>query len=566
MTTFSIPNDPRNMPMPDKLKRSLPALSACLALLLPLTVVAATAKDLANVAAAGQVSVQAAHEIHWQKGAVDGVFAAAKAANKPVFLYWGARWCPPCNQVKVTIFNRQDFIEKSRFFLPVYIDGDSPGAQKLGTRFKVRGYPTMILFKPDGEEITRLPGEVDPERYMQILSFGIQAARPAKEIIAAALGHAPQGAVPSVDDWRLLAFYSWDTDEQQLLPSKDIAATLKRLASASRLAAPDASARFALRALVAEATAKPVSTSPDGAAITQVLALLADPRLARENFDLITNYSGDVLSYLASTKPDEQKQLRTAWNAALDQFLADASLSTADRLTAMVGKVALAKLAPQIQVRALVPGVGFGVLEVASGVLPEAILQQARSEVAQADRLTTDRYARQSVISAASDVLTEAGLFDESDSLLKRELKRSHSPYYFMLGLAANAKKRGDKAAAVEWSGKAYAASSGPATRLQWGASYIKTLTEMAPDQEAPIETAAKRILGELKTAPETFYERNLRSLERVGKSLREWNKENSHAAVIGRLQAQLDGICKKLPAADPSRAACQSVSIQAAS
>ena len=411
--------------MPADLKRILTALGACLALLLPIDSVAAAAKD-------------PAHEIHWQKGAVDGVFAAAKAANKPVFLYWGARWCPPCNQVKATIFNRQDFIEKSRFFLPVYLDGDSPGAQKLGTRFKVRGYPTMILFKPDGEEITRLPGEVDPERYMQVLSFGIQAARPAKEIIAAALGNAPQGAAPGVDDWRLLAFYSWDTDEQQLLPSNDIAATLKRLASASRLAAPDASARFALRALVAEATAKPATTSPDSAAVTQVLALLADPRLARENFDLITNYSGDVLSYLGSTKPDEQKQLRAAWNAALDQFLADASLSTADRLTAMVGKVAVAKLAPQIQVRAL---------EVAPGVLPEAILEQARSEVAQADRLTTDRYARQSVISAASDVLTEAGLFDESDSLLKRELKRSHSPYYFMLGLAANARKRGDKAA-----------------------------------------------------------------------------------------------------------------------
>jgi thiol-disulfide isomerase/thioredoxin len=544
--------------MSDDLKRSLHALAACLALLLPMTAVAASAKDPANVPAAGRPSAQAAHEIHWQKGAVDAVFAAAKAANKPVFLYWGARWCPPCNQVKATIFNRRDFIEKSRFFLPVYIDGDSPGAQKLGSRFKVRGYPTMILFKPSGEEITRLPGEVDPERYMQVLSIGIQAARPVKEIIAAALGNAPQGgAALGVDDWRLLAFYSWDTDEQQLLPSNDIAATLKRLASASRLAAPDASARFALRALVAEATAKPVSTSPDSAAISEVLMLLTNPRLARENFDLITNYSGDVLSYLGSTKPDQQKPLRAAWNAALDQFLADASLSTTDRLTAMAGKVAVAKLAPQIQVRAL---------EVAPGALPEAILQQARSEVAGADRLTTDRYARQSVISAASDVLTEAGLFDESDSLLKRELKRSHSPYYFMLGLAANAKKRGDKAAAVEWSGRAYAASSGPATRLQWGASYIKTLTELAPDQEAPIETAAKRILGELKTAPETFYERNLRSLERVGKSLREWNRENSHAAVIRRLQAQLDGICRKLPAADPSKAACQSVIIQQAS
>src|SRR5574343_1878876 len=109
-----------------------------------------TAAQLVQPAlAADKASAQAA-AIDWRKdNNVEAAFAAAKAANKPLFLYWGAVWCPPCNQVKATICNRQEFIDKSRHFIPVYLDGDSPGAQKYAAQFKVRGYPTMILFRPD---------------------------------------------------------------------------------------------------------------------------------------------------------------------------------------------------------------------------------------------------------------------------------------------------------------------------------------------------------------------------------------------------------------------------------
>src|SRR3954470_1699923 len=87
---------------------------------------------------------------------VDKAFDLGRRSGKPIFLYWGAVWCPPCNQVKATLFSRPDFIERSRTFVPVYVDGDKPGAQKVAARFKVTGYPTMVLFKPDGTEITRL--------------------------------------------------------------------------------------------------------------------------------------------------------------------------------------------------------------------------------------------------------------------------------------------------------------------------------------------------------------------------------------------------------------------------
>src|SRR5206468_4303469 len=124
----------------------------CIALSLALLACSKAPEPAAPVAAgapAPSATAAAANGIAWQSGDVDAVFAAAKADRKPVFLYWGAKWCPPCNQVKATIFDRQDFIERSRHFAPVYVDGDSPSAQRLGSRFKVSGYQSVVLFTLD---------------------------------------------------------------------------------------------------------------------------------------------------------------------------------------------------------------------------------------------------------------------------------------------------------------------------------------------------------------------------------------------------------------------------------
>jgi hypothetical protein len=129
-----------------------------------------------------------------------------------------------------------------------------------------------------------------------------------------------------------------------------------------------------------------------------------------------------------------------------------------------------------------------------------------------------------------------------------------------MLDLAANAKKRGDKPAALDWEQKAYAAADGPATRLQWGVHYVRTLVDLAPQDEARIEHAAGSVIGELDPTPDTFYERNRRGLERMGAKLQEWNARHQHNAAMARLRAQMAVVCAKLPPADPARPVCDGV------
>jgi len=88
----------------------------------------------------------------------------------------------------------------------------------------------------------------------------------------------------------------------------------------------------------------------------------------------------------------------------------------------------------------------------------------------------------------------------------------------------------------------------------------VGLLVELTPQDAARIEKAAAQVIGELEATPETFYERNQRALERVGKNLAKWNKGNAHADAVRRLTADMAGVCAKVPAGDPARATCDRV------
>ena len=164
------------------------------------------------------------------------------------------------------------------------------------------------------------------------------------------------------------------------------------------------------------------------------------------------------------------------------------------------------------------------------------------------------------MITGAGYVLARAGLWKESDDLLKSNLSKSHSPYYLMSQLADNARKRGNKEQALHWYAEAFNKSEGAATRLQWGASYLGALVDLAPGDEPRIEKAASQILSEAAAQPAAFHQRGARSVKRVGDKLAAWSRGGAHAAVMKRLRAQFEPACSRSAAADGQRAACEAV------
>jgi protein disulfide-isomerase len=488
-----------------------------------------------NQAEAGPGPVANTTEIAWRQGDVEDAFAEAREQNKPVLLYWGAVWCPPCNRLKAGLFRDPDFIARTRDFIPVYLDGDSKGAQAWGEHFNIQGYPTLIVLRPDRREVTRLFSSGDAAQVEAVLDAVKRGGRDIEPIFKDAL---TQPGRLSPDDWTLLAGYGWSLDNGRLVKDGDTAGVLARLAKA----APDGplQRRFALQSL---ASRKPDSAPLDTTARTEARRTLetvfATPAELQGNRDTLVGRAGPILE-AASAAGTERDQLAGKYAAMLQKFGAEPKLDTSDRLSLAGAEIDL-----------------FRARAGAKAPLPAALTSKVKAEVARADSETKDRYARQSLISSAAHLLTDIDDKAGAERLLKAELTRSASPYYYMPSLAKLAEQRGDKAGALAWLRRGYETSEGPASRVQWGVSYVEGLTRLNPGDKTAIRQAAAQVVGELTEQPAGYRQRTRQRLEGLGKTLAQWSVKHDGAAVLNQLRSETDKVCAK-QADKAASAACR--------
>jgi hypothetical protein len=72
-------------------------------------------------------------------------------------------------------------------------------------------------------------------------------------------------------------------------------------------------------------------------------------------------------------------------------------------------------------------------------------------------------------------------------------------------------------AAALDWYQKAWNAVVGPATRLQWGMTYLSSLMELSPQDALRIDQAEQGLRADIAAAgPDAFEQRNLAQLQKL--------------------------------------------------
>jgi thiol-disulfide isomerase/thioredoxin len=468
--------------------------------------------------------------IDWFKGDVNAAFASAQASNKPVLLYWGAQWCPPCKQLKAAVFSRPDFIEKSKLFVDVYLDGDLPDAQKFGDEFRVTGYPTVVVFTPDRTEITRIAGNMDLSLYAGVLDDALSDVRPVKDVVDLAVkAEAPLGAA----DCRRLAYHAFGLEDEGVFPAAKLQTAFENGARLCPAELAKERARFNLLAASEAAELQKATIEKGGKAdkaltvlIVRVNESLANKELSMANADALRGLPSEFYLAARQSLPQLAPSLRERIMALADATTANPQFAPADQLAAQLMKIRVAKA------------------YAADGKIPTDVRSVALATATKMLDAKQEPYVRAGVVNSAINLYVALDDWQRARDLLALEATTSNTPHYYIGDLADVEEHLGNNQRALQLLAEAYQKAKGPASRFQWGYQYLDGLLRLSPDDTGNIEKVGLAVIGELD-GPNRIHRRTLSRLGRLDKALKEWNTSPARAAVVDKFRAGLSQACK---------------------
>ena len=94
----------------------------------------------------------------------------AVESDKPIILFFTAKWCSPCQIMKREVWADDQVMAKVKNgFIPVAVDMDDPGAAATLVRYGVGATPTTIIADTKGNVLQSRQGRIGKSDFLEML-------------------------------------------------------------------------------------------------------------------------------------------------------------------------------------------------------------------------------------------------------------------------------------------------------------------------------------------------------------------------------------------------------------
>ena len=122
-----------------------------------------------GIAAFSLIATCADAAVKWSDETYEQILARAKQENKYVFVDFFATWCGPCKRMDEKTFTDAKVQDLLNSMIPADWDAEKDPHVAIAKQYKVSAYPTLLVIGPDGKEVDRYLGYMDPADFIKTI-------------------------------------------------------------------------------------------------------------------------------------------------------------------------------------------------------------------------------------------------------------------------------------------------------------------------------------------------------------------------------------------------------------
>lgn len=106
----------------------------------------------------------------WQEFTIAGYEQVLDSGNSKMIIDFYADWCIPCKELDALTFSDERVIEKAKDFSTYKVDMTSTmdeRTEEIRKKFNIVGMPTVLIFDSKGNEVSRITGFVNAEKFLK---------------------------------------------------------------------------------------------------------------------------------------------------------------------------------------------------------------------------------------------------------------------------------------------------------------------------------------------------------------------------------------------------------------